>query len=378
MFGTLVSITSVFVGVNIHGAIQREYFNKENIDFKQYIGNCLIILVSAAIATLTILYTFRTTIEKFIGVPENLYWIAIVISFYSFAIASLTTIYQAQMDAFRYSLFQIGLTLINVSMSILLVVCFKLNYMGRIYAQLTAYFIIGNVALLILILKYSKIKVNFSYIKKALSFGLPLVPHALGGMLITMTGRVIVNTKLGIDQTGIYTVATQIGSIIGILATSFNYAYVPWLYDKLNKKDQSTNLRIVKLTYIYFIIIIISGLALGIISPVILKILVGREFQNAASIIIWIALGNSFSGMYYMVTNYIFYSYKTYLLTIITLIVGLLNIGLTYYLVSIHNLAGAAQSFMISNALSFLVTWIVSSRVYSMPWSLKIDNPRIA
>jgi O-antigen/teichoic acid export membrane protein len=243
--------------------------------------------------------------------------------------------------------------------------------MGRIYAQLTAYLIIGNVALLILILKYSKIKVNVSYIKKALSFGLPLVPHALGGMLITMTGRVIVNAKLGIDQTGIYTVATQIGSIIGILATSFNYAYVPWLYDKLNKKDQSTNLRIVKLTYIYFIIIIISGLALGIISPVILKILVGKEFQNAASIIIWIALGNSFNGMYYMVTNYIFYSYKTYLLTIITLIVGLLNIGLTYYLVSIHNLAGAAQSFMISNALSFLVTWIVSASVFKMPWNIR-------
>jgi O-antigen/teichoic acid export membrane protein len=371
MFGTLCSITSVFVGVNIHGAIQREYFNKENIDIKQYIGNCLIILVSTAIATLTILYTFKTTIEKFIGVPENLYWIAIVISFYSFAIASLTTIYQAQMDAFRYSLFHIGLTLINVSMSILLIVFFKMNYMGRIYAQLAAYLIIGNVALIILILKYSKIKVNFAYIKKALSFGLPLVPHALGGMLITMTGRVIVNTKLGIDQTGIYTVATQIGSIIGILATSFNYAYAPWLYDKLNKKDQSTNLRIVKLTYIYFIIIIISGLALGIISPVILKILVGREFQNAASIIIWMALGNSFNGMYYMVTNYIFYSYKTYLLTIITFIIGLLNIGLTYYLVSIHNLAGAAQSFMISNALSFLVTWIVSASVFKMPWNIR-------
>jgi O-antigen/teichoic acid export membrane protein len=370
MFGTLVSITSVLVGVNIHGAIQREYFNKENIDFKQYIGNCLIILVSTAIATLTILYTFRTTIEKFIGVPENLYWIAIVISFYSFAIASLTTIYQAQMDAFRYSLFQIGLTLINVSMSILLVVCFKLNYMGRIYAQLTAYLIIGNVALLILILKYSKIKVNFGYIKKALSFGLPLVPHALGGMLITMTGRVIVNTKLGIDQTGIYTVATQIGSIIGILATSFNYAYVPWLYDKLNKKDQSTNIKIVRFTYFYFIIILIFAFGLSISSHFLLRLLVGKDFQKAASIIVWISLGYAFDGMYYMVTNYIFYSYKTYLLAVITLISGILNILMTLFLVEINNMVGAAQAFMISYFFQFLFTWIVSAKVYQMPWRI--------
>ena len=86
MFGTLVSITSVFVGVNIHGAIQREYFNKENIDFKQYIGNCLIILVSTAIATLTILYTFKTTIENLLEFLKISIGSRIVISFYSFVL----------------------------------------------------------------------------------------------------------------------------------------------------------------------------------------------------------------------------------------------------------------------------------------------------
>jgi len=34
-------------------------------------------------------------------------------------------------------------------------------------------------------------------------------------------------------------------------------------------------------------------------------------------------------------------------------------------------LAGAAQSFMISNALSFLVTWIVSASVFKMPWNIR-------
>lgn len=371
MFGLLVSIVGVFTGVNIHGAVQREYFNKEEVNFKEYVGNCIIILIVTTVFSAILMYAFHIVIEKSSGVPFHLFWIVILVSFYQFVILSLTVIYQSQMKALKYSIFQIGLTIINVFLSIVLVVVFKWGYSGRIYAQLFSYLLLGNLALIILLTKYSEIRINFIYIKKALSFGLPLVPHALGGMLITLAGRLIINTNLGLEQVGIYTVGIQIGSIINILTDSFNKAYVPWLFDKLNKNDYSIKIKIVKLTYIYFLAIILFSSLFGLFSPTILYYLVGKDFQKASTIIIWIALGYAFNGMYYMVTNYIFYIYKTQYLTIITFIVGLINIFLTIFLVKTYGILGAAISFVIANVIKFLMTFILAKKAYKMPWSLK-------
>jgi Na+-driven multidrug efflux pump len=82
----------------------------------------------------------------------------------------------------------------------------------------------------------------------------------------------------------------------------------------------------------------------------------------------WLALGFLFSAMYYMVTNYIFYTRRTAWLAGITFLTAAINIPLTYFLILTSGAVGAAQATAISLGLSFLFTWLVSQRVYPMPW----------
>ena len=371
MFGLLQSIVGVFSGLSIYGAVQREYFHLNGNEYKEYVGNCIVILFLSTVLVTILIYLFSGFIEEISSIKKDLFWIIILISFYQFVILSLTSIYRAKMEAIKFSIFQIGLTIINVGLSILFVVALKLGYLGRIYAQLIAYILIGTLALIILIKNYSIIKINYEYIKRALSFGIPLIPHALGGFFITMTGRLIISHELGLEQAGLYALGTQLGSIIGILADSFNKAYSPWLYEKLNKNDNRTKRKIVKFTYLYFILIIVASVILGLSSPFVINIIAGKQYHNAYNVVMWIALGNAFNGMYFMVTNYIFYAYKTHILAIITIITGIINIFLTFFMVKYMKLVGAALSFMIVNAISFILTWYLSSRLYKMPWKIK-------
>jgi O-antigen/teichoic acid export membrane protein len=170
------------------------------------------------------------------------------------------------------------------------------------------------------------------------------------------------------------TVGFQIGMIIGILADSFNRAWAPWLFNKLNENNPETKLKIVKFTYLYFIGIIAMALSLGLTAPLILKVLVGEDFYKAQSVVLWIALGYAFNGMYYMVTNYIFYVYKTQILTFITFFCGLLNIPITYFLTKLNGIIGTSQAYAIILFLFFLFTWILSQRLYKMPWRLRYEN----
>ena len=121
-------------------------------------------------------------------------------------------------------------------------------------------------------------------------------------------------------------------------------------------------------TYIYFFGIIFLAYLIFFILKVLFPIFVGEKFLKAEKVILWILLGNAFGGMYFMVTNYIFFAYKSHILAIITFVVGILNVPITFYLVKLNGEVGAAQGFLIVNILSFLFTWVISAKVYPMNW----------
>lgn len=118
-----------------------------------------------------------------------------------------------------------------------------------------------------------------------------------------MTDRLFISNMVGLAATGIYTVGYQIGSIINVLATSFNNAYVPWLYEKLKENNKGTKVKIVKFTYIYFIIISIMAIGLGVLAPYALRGFLGKSFEGSSIYVVWIAMGYAFQGMYLMVVN---------------------------------------------------------------------------
>jgi len=74
--------------------------------------------------------------------------------------------------------------------------------------------------------------------------------------------------------------------------------------------------------------------------------------------------------MYFMVTNYIFYVKKTKYLSYVTISSGAINVVLLLLLIPHYGISGAAYAFMIANLIRFVGTWILSAKLYDMPWSL--------
>jgi O-antigen/teichoic acid export membrane protein len=244
-----------------------------------------------------------------------------------------------------------------------------MNWQGRIQGAVIANIIFFVIGIYILIKKnWIKKGVNKIFIKKALSFSLPLVPHALGGWTISITDRVLITNLAGLDSTGVYVVGAQIGMLILIIQDAFNRAWVPWLFERLKKNDHQQKITIVKITYFYNAVLIILALLIAIISPWLLSFLVGKNFITATDYILWIAIGYAFNGMYKMVANYIFYAKKTHILAWLTFFTAISNIIISYLLIIKNGPVGAAQGTMFAFFMTFLLTWILSAKVYDMPW----------
>ncbi len=372
MFTLLITLIAPFTGLNVHGAIARQYYNQEKVDIWSYTGNALGILLLSSSMVGVIFYIFAGLIANITSFPVQMLWTVVVFSFCQFVINIIMTIWQVQKKSIYYGFFNIFKSLSNIGLSIVLVISIGLGWQGRVYGQLIATIIFSGIAIYYLIKnKWVKFNINKEYIVNALRYGVPLVPHALSGSIISMTDRLFITNMVGLSATGVYTVGYQVGSIINILAMSFNNAYVPWLYERLKKNEYKTKVNIVKFTYIYFVSIILIAILLGMMAPYFLKLFLGKSFEESSVYVIWIALGYSFQGMYFMVVNYIFYAEKTKYLAMVTFITSIVNIVLNYYFIKIYGAIGAAQATTITYLFKFLFVWYLSHKSWEMPWNLK-------
>ena len=102
-------------------------------------------------------------------------------------------------------------------MSVVFVVLLCWRWQGRILGVIITSVIFGLLSIFVIYKReYIKFSFNKKYIKDVLFFGIPLIPHALGGWIITGVDIIFINSMVGVAATGIYTVGYQVGMIIGM------------------------------------------------------------------------------------------------------------------------------------------------------------------
>ena len=314
---------------------------------------------------------FSDSISKFTSFPEQSLYLIIVAAFGNSLVSITLSLWQVREKAFFYGLFQVLQTLMNLVLSIVFVVSLGMNWQGRVNAQVIAITIFAVVGLIIIIKReHPSLKYHQSSDKDIISYGVPLIPHTIGMVLINMTDRIFITNMVGIEATGVYTVGFQIGMIIMVLQDSFNKAWTPYLFKKLNEVNLRIKKNIVKITYLYFALIILSALVLSAITPIIVRVFIGDSFAESVHYVFWIALGFAFNGMYKMVSGVIFYNKKTHILSYITFITAMVNVVLNYILIKVNGTIGASQATFLAFFISFILTWIIANKVYPMPWSI--------
>jgi O-antigen/teichoic acid export membrane protein len=120
--------------------------------------------------------------------------------------------------------------------------------------------------------------------------------------------------------------------------------------------------------------IVVIAILYGVFIRFVMEFIIGKEFLGSGELIIYLALGFAFGGCYYMVVNYIFFANRTECLALITFSSGLLKIPITYIFVQEMQLEGAAIAFLTTNIITFLGAWVLSNRVYKMPWQFSLKK----
>lgn len=369
IFSVVVQVLGTLTGLSVHGAVGMRYFDRDKLDFPRYVASCLAILLASTAIVMVLLVAALPWLEEFTKLPG--YWLvlAVLLSGSNFVVQIQLSIWQSGKQALRFAIFRTGQALTDLVLSLLLVVVAGLGWQGRISGVAVAGLLSAIVALIAIVRgNWLRFPVDRGYIENALRFGVPLIPHAIGGMLIAVVDRFMITNILDVASTGIYMVAFQIGLVLNLMNDALNRAYSPVLIEALRIGNLDRDVKIVRATYAYFLALLVLGVVMGMMAPAILGVLVGPKFQAAAPIVILITIGQAVSGMYYMVATYVFYAGRTASLAVVTLTSGLLNVGISYWLLHTMGLQGAGLAFLVAQSVLFLGTWWLSNRSRPMPW----------
>lgn len=204
--------------------------------------------------------------------------------------------------------------------------------------------------------------------RDALRFGVPTVPHVVAGQLLSNLDRLMVSYLLGVDQLGVFMVASQLGMALSLVIEPLNRALAPWLFEQLARDDGKQKGQIVKATYALFAGLLVLALVSAIAFMAVFGYIFPPEYASSKAVIPAIAIGMAFQGMYYGVVNYVFYAEATGRLSIVSATTVSLGAVWSYLLVSRWGLMGAGISFMLTNLVLFLAVWRLSAKVLPMPW----------
>lgn len=234
----------------------------------------------------------------------------------------------------------LGMAFLNAFLGVVAVYCASEKGYARILTCVLVNFCFG-IPLFIYNRRRGKVWLNKEYAVFALKFNIPLLLHYISQYILDQFDRIMVQKMVSIAAAGIYSVAYNAGMLMKIVTQSVNNAFVPWQYEKLERK-QFKELDDVQ----FYILTMVSVIALMFIAfaPEIMRILADEKYYQAVNVIPPVSLGLVFSFMYTMFANTEFYYNQNKFTMYVSMFGAITNIVLNYFGIKLFGFVAAAYT----------------------------------
>jgi O-antigen/teichoic acid export membrane protein len=268
---SFLGVVTLLITLALNGSVSRYYFvyKKEEKKQKQFIGTVVITIIINSLVWFILLVLFHNIISEYF--LQN-------ISFYPFVFVALLstvtapvyllyqTILQIKQRAKAFAANSLSFFILAITLNILLIVVFRMGALGMLLAISIPNMLFSVYAVFSLIKRKHIVFVfRLIYLKEALKFSIPLIPHVLSGTIADYISRNVLYLKTNLSNVGLYNVAFQFGSIINIVVNSVYYAFLPFIYNSLDEKGEKLN-RLIKLNTLILNILVIVALILSLFS----------------------------------------------------------------------------------------------------------------
>lgn len=359
------SLTSLF-SLSLDGAVSR-YFYKYNSDkdeLKEFLGSILsflfLFLIFISIIFLLFSKGFWELIIPDISFKPYIY-IAIIISavdpinrlFFSFLLI--------KRDLKNYAIY------FNLYFYFKLLALVLVSFFTRsVYWYLISYLM---VVLLYLPLSYIGLKDNIKWginrklLMESISYSVFIIPVTLMSLVNSFIDKYIVLNRLSLSELGIFSAGVNLSSVILLIATVLNQAFVSFFIQKYEEKGKDFQIEIASMSDMYFFIILILTVFTSLFITFFEWIL-PDSYNHAIDIIPLFVFVGATNGLYFLYTNYMSLEKRLVKYKVLGFTLGILiNFPVSYILTSHIGIYGAAIGTLSGFFMSVIVMKIMAQKI---------------
>ena len=365
---------SVFFTLALEGAVSRFYFDykDEPEKLREFWGTLFvfIFLLSCGLGCLILGFgesLFKPVLNQIPFWPYAALGVVTIIFFPFFNI--FLAVLQIQQRVREFSMVSLSQFGVNLILTIGLVVFAGWGAQGPLAAGLITAVLFFGVTLVFLRDQFA-ICFRAHYLKEALVYSLPLIPHSLGGQLSSIIDRVFVNNLIGMAAAGLYNIGFMFGSILSYLTMNIQRAYFPVAMNayKENSKEQFVQLK--ELGFFLMVVYSIFGTALSLFSKELIWTIVTPEFLPAYMVVPFFAFTYVSFGVYYVLVTILFFNKSsTKFVSVATFLAALINIALNWTLIPHLGMVGAGLATLISQVLMTVFVGIIGRGLDPIRWN---------
>lgn len=280
-----------------------------------------------------------------------------------------------------FAVLEVGNSFLSRFGGLIFVMLVSAHWISLLSAQLVVNIFFTGIAFWLLFkdqrIRHSRDK---AHAKEIFKMGWPIMPHAIGGVILTLSDRIILERMTDTESVGIYSLGANLGVAVLVFCTAFNNSWGPWMHRQLIAITDEKKTKIVKYTYLYFLATFLISIAASVAGAFYILWLLEGSYHGAIPVVWWTAAGSCLYGMTLAINHYQIILGKTGVLPIVTGVSALANIILSIILIHFFGMIGAAQATFISYLLLFILMMWQSQKLYPMPWisGLSFRKERVA
>lgn len=368
---TLTVILNILFPLGLNGALARFYFSAStDVDRRANSGTIWlgIILLAGILATALDLFGAQLFASLFREVPFDPYIrLSIWTAFFSvFGLVPLNLLQLRERPGLYVMLNAAG-TLLTIGLIVWLVVGQRLGAFGYLLGVFIGAAVLA-VPYLVLTLRTVLARLRWPILRQALMYSLPLVPHGLASWVLDLSDRAILEHYVSLSELGLYSLGYQLGTLMSIVASAVNSAWVPFIFKTDEQHGEAAKDRVARLTTYYALFLTSVALVLSLFATDIFAVMTTPAFQSADRIMPWVVWGGLCGGLYYIPINFLFVKSKTWYVPLVTVTAGAVNIALNFMLVPQFGIIAAAWATLIGYGVMLGLAWLLAQRVYPMSY----------
>lgn len=371
----VISFLAIVFGLSLRGSTAYYYYkfkdSSPEILKRLYGTNFITIIVfSALMLTFLLLFHSWTLDNLFYNIPFYPY---VLLSLFSISLQPIYLFYQSILKAkqqanksalldFIYFGLMIGLTIVFI-----LFMDFKAE--GALLAGAIANFVVVLVSI-IYMTKEISFHFDIKLFKMSLKYSLPILPHNISGWAMNMIDKLMLNNMNSLSVVALFDVGSQLGKIVNIISLGVNSAYSPWFFNQVNFNKNSKR-NIAKITYKIIVLYCFIAVVVSWLSPEILRLISRAEYHDSWKVVPFISMAFVINGFYFSYSN-VFFLNNTKYLPFLTIFGAICNIVLNYFMIQSYGILGAALSSLITKVIFSIITYLISQKLYYIPYNIKV------